>query len=337
MSRGWEFATIVEEDTLMTPFIRHFSILLSVVFLSVATSHGQDGDPAVPTESSAWTTDYKTAVLQAKKENKNLLLLFTGKEWIEICKEFDREIASAADFTKPVSERFLLVELNYPKDNRLPEDKAVQNQLLRDAYRIRGFPTVVLTQPDGRPFGINGYQPIEPGEYAKQILEIEKVGMAKAAARQEAKDLEGLARAKKLVEGIPSLPGNLSARYYMGEMAEVIGIDEKQEIEQTTAFRRLIADVQYSAEMQKLAKNVEWSKMLELTDKYIKDHKLEGMVLQKAMLNKAGVYSSMNNRASEIETLLAIVKLDENSPYGQEAQKQLDRLRADKLEQQLAE
>jgi hypothetical protein len=120
-------------------------------------------------------------------------------------------------------------------------------------------------------------------------------------------------------------------------MAEVIGIDEKQEIEQTTAFRRLIADVQYSAEMQKLAKNVEWSKMLELTDKYIKDHKLEGMVLQKAMLNKAGVYSSMNNRASEIETLLAIVKSDENSPYGQEAQKQLDRLRADKLEQQLVE
>ena len=161
--------------------------------------------------------------------------------------------------------------------------------------------------------------------------------MARAAARQEAKDLEGLARAKKLVEGIPSLPGNLAARYFMGEMAEVIGIDEKQEIEQTAAFRRLIADVQYSAEMQKLAKNVEWSKMLKLTDKYINDYKLEGMALQKAMLNMAGVYSSMNNHASEIETLLAIVKLDENSPYGQEAQKQLNRLRADKLEQQLAE
>ncbi|MCG8599235.1 MAG: thioredoxin family protein [Verrucomicrobiales bacterium] len=287
--------------------------------------------------TNPWTENYKAAVLQAKEEGKSLLLLFTGTDWIEICQEFDREIASAPEFYEPVSEKFVLVQLEYPKDNRLPKEKAVQNQLLRDAYRIRGFPSVILTHPDGRPFGLNGYQAVDPATYASQILEIEKVGQDKAAARKEASTLEGMPRAKKLVEAIPSLPGNLAARYYMAEMAEVIGIDEKEELEATGAFRRLIADVQYSAEMQKLAKNVEWSRMLELTDKYIADNELKGPALQKAMLNKAGVYSQMKNSASEVETLLEIVKMDEESPYGQEARKQLDRLRADKLEEQLGQ
>jgi thioredoxin-related protein len=319
--------------------IRHFSpfsLLRFVIVIATGcfcTAGAQETAPA----PDPWLSNYTEAVKQAKEENKDILLLFTGTDWIEICQIFDREIANAPEFLEEVTKLFVLVELQYPEDNKLPREVAGQNQLLRDAYRIKGFPTVVLTHPDGKPFGLNGYQPIEPAEYAKQIVAMGKLGAEKAKIRVEAENLEGMEKAKKLLEGIPDLPGNLSARYFRKEMAHVIQIDEKRELEQTGQFIRLLADVEYSAEMQKLAKDVQWGKMIQLTDQYITEFKLEGLSLQKALLNKAGVQARQADQAGRAETLLSVVEIDEKSPYGEEAQRQLDVMRVEALQQNLTQ
>ncbi len=69
--------------------------------------------------------------------------------------------------------------------------------MLREAYRVRGFPTVLLTDATGRPFGVNGYQPVTAKDYADQILGID-------AARDE-----GIAIAEKAASlAEPIGPGN---------------------------------------------------------------------------------------------------------------------------------
>lgn len=308
--------------------------LLVAGSLLLASSRGLAQEEAE--KPSPWTEDYAAAVKQARAEDKDLLVVFTGTDWIEICQVFHDEILTAPDFLEAASEHFVFVKLEFPRDNRLPRGLAQQNQLLRDAYRVRGFPTVVLTDPDGRPFGLNGYQPVTPAQYAGQMLSIRKAFETRRKTAAEAEGLEGLARAEKLAAGIPELPGNLSARYYREAMEEVVSLDPRNELKMTPGFRKLIADVDYSAEMQRLAADVQWGRMIELTDSYIRDNRLEGASLQKALLNKAGVQDRQANLEGRIGTLLAIVKIDPESGYGKEAQRQLDALRAEKLEEDLA-
>lgn len=298
-----------------------FLSLLSFVVFSM---------PLSAVEKAAWTTDYNAAAALAKEQNKSLLLLFTG-DWIAMCRSFDETIMNQDAFLQEASEHFVLVRLNFPENNRLPEAFAAQYQLLRDAYRIRGFPAVVLTEANGKPFGLNGFQPVTPELYAEQIVAMHVYGMEKKAKREAAESLDGLEMAKSLIDGIPELPGNMAARYFEEEMTKVIATDSENTLGKTAEFVGMIDDVSYSKAMQLLGKEGKWDRMIELTDSYIEEKQLSGGMLQKALLNKSSVQDRMGSLRGRVESLLQVVELDASSGYGQEAQRQLDELRAEKL------
>ncbi|MEM7602399.1 MAG: thioredoxin family protein, partial [Verrucomicrobiota bacterium] len=206
-------------------------IAITFVFLS---AEAQD--------TAAWTDDYSAAAKSAKESDKSLLLLFTG-DWIPMCQAFDHRILNTPAFLEKASQRFELVRLNFPESNRLPVEAAKQNQLLKDAYRVRGYPSIILTDAEGKPFGINGFQPVSPDEYAARILEMDQYGKEKEDARATAGNLKGLERAKWLIDGIPDLPGNLAARYFGDEMKQIIIADPEDTLGKTPEYTMLLNDV----------------------------------------------------------------------------------------------
>ncbi len=291
--------------------------------------------PAAAQDEVKWHDTYSAGAAAAQANGKLLLIVFTGTDWIDICKIFNDEILSQPDFMVPAGEKFELVKLEYPKDNQLPKETASEMALLRDAYRVRGFPTVIMTSAKGAPFAINGYVPMTPAEYAELTLSMEAFYRERLAHLKRAEGLEGIEKAEALSKGIPELPGTLAARYYQKEIDELIKADPEDTLGFTKSYQRLLADVEYSGLMQLLAKDVQWGKMVTLTDNYILDWNLEGPVKQKALLNKAGVQEKQANATGMVETLLEIVDIDPESSYGKEAQARLDRLRVKNLEQQL--
>ena len=305
-----------------------FVVLLSLLFAFVTP-------PASAQEEVKWHDTYSSGVAAAQKSGKLLMVVFTGTDWIDICKIFNDEILSQPEFMVPAGEKFELIKLEYPEGNRLPREEASQLSLLRDAYRVRGFPTVVMTSVKGAPFAINGYVPMTPAEYAELTLSMEAFYRERLAHLKRAEGLEGIEKAEALSKGIPELPGTLAARYYMKEIDALIEADPEDTLGFTKYYQKLFADVEYSSLMQVLAKDVQWGKMVTLTDNYIRDWNLEGEVKQKALLNKAGVQENQENVKGVVETLLEVVDIDPKSSYGLEAQSRLDRLRVSNLEQQL--
>jgi len=281
-------------------------------------------------DAVVWHTDYRAAVDEAREEKKKLLIVFTGVEWIDICRTFQEDILSKQTFMDAVSARFSLLTLEYPEDNKLPRQEAVQKSLLRDAYRVRGFPTVVMTDLQGRPFGLNGFQPVTAEEYAKQILEMDLAHEEKLIALTEAKTLEGTAKAKRMSEGLPDLPGNLLARYYRAEMEQIIAADAADSLKLSAGFKRLIVDLEYSQKMEALARSSKWVEMEELSDRYMADNKLEGVALQKALLNKAGVLGLLKKTEDLRKTLDRIVVIDPTSDPGMKAKKMIEEIEAGK-------
>ncbi|MCB1234355.1 MAG: thioredoxin family protein [Verrucomicrobiae bacterium] len=290
-----------------------------------------------PSEDSrlAWHENYDTARQKAAAAGKDLLVVFTGADWIEMCKIFDRDILFQTNFTDVILPKFELVRLDFPKQTPQSAKLKSQNQLLMRAYRVTGFPTVILTDVEGRPYGVNGYQPLTPSKYAQIIDAMRQTRVIRDRFFEKAEAAAGVEKAKLLVQGIPNLPGNLPARYYRAQLDAVIANDPDNSTGKVTLYRRFIADVEYSDTMAKLSRNLEWSGMLETTDAYIRDNNLQGGERQQALFNKVGVYQKQSRLEDMVRTLLEIRKIDEKSPHAKRAQEVLDNLRANKLQQDL--
>jgi thioredoxin-related protein len=99
--------------------------------------------------AEGWHTDLDKAIEQAKKENKSVLVEFTGSDWCPPCIAMRKNVFSKKEFIDAASKKFVLVELDFPqKDKELAE----KNQPLAEKYNISGFPTVVLLNSEGKEF-----------------------------------------------------------------------------------------------------------------------------------------------------------------------------------------
>ncbi|HVU38986.1 MAG TPA: thioredoxin family protein [Opitutales bacterium] len=95
-----------------------------------------------------WTDDYAAAVKQAKAENKNLLLDFTGSDWCVNCWNLDDGVFSKPAFADYAQAHLVLVTLDFPIKTKLSDALTQQNAALMQKYHVEGLPTIVLLSPD---------------------------------------------------------------------------------------------------------------------------------------------------------------------------------------------
>jgi protein disulfide-isomerase len=118
--------------------------LIAVFFVGLVSSQAQE---------LKWHTDVKEAIAIGNKENKPLLLFFTGSDWCGWCIRLQKEVLKTPEFAKWAKSNVVLVELDYPR--RTPQSPEVkqQNAELQNAFGIQGFPTVYFakaTNKDGK-------------------------------------------------------------------------------------------------------------------------------------------------------------------------------------------
>ncbi|MEM0896329.1 MAG: thioredoxin family protein [Verrucomicrobiota bacterium] len=113
-----------------------------------------------------WFTDYAAAKAKANELNRPLLINFTGSDWCHACVELERNVFTKSDFKKFAAENVVLLKIDFPARKKQSEALQSQNAALERAYRIQGFPTVVLADEQGRekgrvlglrPGGASGY------------------------------------------------------------------------------------------------------------------------------------------------------------------------------------
>lgn len=125
-----------------------------------------------------WLTDLEAAKAQAKKDQKLILLDFTGSDWCGWCIRMKKETFSEKAFKDYAEKNLVLVEVDFPKRKKLPANLAKQNDALMRKYGVEGYPTYVILDADGREIG---RQP----EYLKggPAAFIDKVESIKAKAK----------------------------------------------------------------------------------------------------------------------------------------------------------
>ncbi|MHC4269867.1 MAG: thioredoxin family protein [Planctomycetota bacterium] len=124
------------------------------------------------TEAKEWRTDFKNAAAAAKASGKYILLDFSGSDWCGWCKRLEKEVFSQDAFKEFAEENLVCVLIDFPQAKKQPKELKQQNKDLARKYDIKGYPTIIILSPDGKPVGKTGYLQGGPWEYARHLKKI---------------------------------------------------------------------------------------------------------------------------------------------------------------------
>lgn len=119
---------------------------------------------------STWTTDFPAAQALAKKENKLVVMNFTGSDWCSWCKKLQKEVFGTKEFGAYAKEKLVLVEVDFPNGKKQTEALKKANDALQEKFKAEGFPTIVVLNGDGKVVWRQvGYMPGGPEAWISKL------------------------------------------------------------------------------------------------------------------------------------------------------------------------
>ena len=125
-------------------------------------------------EASAWMDNYEKALALAKKEKKFVMADFTGSDWCPPCKALRADVFDQKEFLEWAKKNDVLLEVDQPKQKKLPDDVKKQNDELATKHNIKSVPTVIFFNEKGDVVGRQeGLKPgTTPASWIKEATEL---------------------------------------------------------------------------------------------------------------------------------------------------------------------
>ena len=149
-----------------------------------------------------WYTDLDEAKAVAVKENKPLLVDFTGSDWCGYCIKLHAEVFDKPEF-EAFAKNYVLVELDFPSKKPQPAEEKAKNKATQTKFGVSGFPTVLLIDAkSGEAYGRqSGYGPgTGPKAYIEKLSAFKNTTEGRAALVAESKKASE-ASAKRAAQG----------------------------------------------------------------------------------------------------------------------------------------
>ncbi len=178
----------------------------------------------------------------AQAENRSILLELTGKDWCPGCIYLKGKILDSESFDKAVGDKYILVEIDYPRDPKkvaaIPEEERKAREDLLKSYKVRGLPCVIYMDAEGLPYAVVPEYTKTPEEYLERIVKkAEETRAARDAAFAAAAPMQGLEKARALVAALETLPEACRGAY-KAVLADIRTLDPNN----TLGYSRLEED-----------------------------------------------------------------------------------------------
>lgn len=121
-----------------------------------------------------WLTDFEAAKKEAKSSKKPILIAFAGSDWCPPCIQLEKTVYHQKEFKEYAAENLVLVMADFPRAKKQSAEQKKHNQELQAKYKIRGYPTVILTDSEGKEISRTGYRPGGAKKYVEHLKELLK-------------------------------------------------------------------------------------------------------------------------------------------------------------------
>lgn len=113
--------------------------------------------PPKPAGIEHWGQDFEAAKQTARRDTKDVLLLFTGSDWCPTCMALEKNVLREPEFDAWLRRRFEPVVIDYPENEAakarvqgVARNLRMKAEVFPEAFE--GLPTLLLTDADGRPY-----------------------------------------------------------------------------------------------------------------------------------------------------------------------------------------
>jgi protein disulfide-isomerase len=118
---------------------------------------------------TAWLTDFDQAKKEAAETKRPILMNFSGSDWCGWCIRLSGEVFSKEDFQKYAKEKLILFMADFPARKAQADELKKQNNELAKQYGVRGFPTVLILDAEGKVLARTGYRSGGVQAYVKHL------------------------------------------------------------------------------------------------------------------------------------------------------------------------
>lgn len=122
-----------------------------------------------------WLNNFDEATAIATRDNKFILLNFSGSDWCGPCIKMKKEAFESEAFLSIAGDKLVLLRADFPrmKKNELPADLVKHNEKLAERYNPQGkFPYTLLLNANGNVIKEwDGYVPSSQGKFIKELTD----------------------------------------------------------------------------------------------------------------------------------------------------------------------
>lgn len=119
-----------------------------------------------------WHDRFDEAQKLAVTEKKPLFIYFTGSDWSGWSMKMKKEILESSHLVDRLKDRFIFVELDFPKRKSLPEELVTQNEALKEKFHVHDFPRLILVEPSGKEIARFGYSDENPTRFGDDLIHV---------------------------------------------------------------------------------------------------------------------------------------------------------------------
>ena len=121
-----------------------------------------------------WLTDFEKAKEMAAEKNRPILADFSGSDWCGWCIKLKKEVFSKKEFKEFAEKELVLLLVDFPRNKEQSAEVKKQNKRLAQKYGIRGFPTILLLDSDGKVIERTGYKRGGAEKYVEHLKDLLK-------------------------------------------------------------------------------------------------------------------------------------------------------------------
>ena len=130
--------------------------------------------PITAPNDLVWQVEFAAAKRLAADQGKDIFLDFNGSDWCGPCIQLKRTILDHPDFASATA-GFIFFDVDFPRRHEQHPAIKSQNEALSQAWGIRSFPTLILADSMGRPYGTFERFRGSPAEYADKLIKSREI------------------------------------------------------------------------------------------------------------------------------------------------------------------
>ena len=287
-----------------------------------------------------WVTDFEAAKAQAAKEGKDLLIDFTGSDWCGWCIKLKKEVFVHDAFKEGVKDKFVLVELDFPRNKeKIPAETLEQNKALGKKYAVRGYPTILLTDAEGRPYAKTGYRRGGPDPYVTHLDELIAIKAKRDESMAAAAKAEGPEKAKALAAALQSMSiADAQVETFYGDVIEQIKASDPEDV---SGYQKGLKQKERIAgfrdKLNGLARNRDMEGAIKLVDDTLAEGGFDPEETQRMIMTKAMICANMKKFDEALATIDKAIAANPEGENNANIQKMRERVAASKAKMEAAE